>query len=206
MKNYYFESIPITSERQAIVLASPSSWEIINELRHEGVKGLTVEELSDKLDIPKSTIYHVLKELRAAGFVETRRSLKKIGRPSKEMEEEEKRTGKQKKIYVENIPWGMWSFDHDFDRFATEYLDGIIDESNIFEHYIQLIDEIVENMKEDSYLKQFLPSDQICYICKKNHQAEEFVRALVSLISDRIMENHEFMMHVNEKHKMIVHS
>jgi len=203
MKNYYFESIPVSQEEHAMVLASPSTWEIIGKLRESGVHGQTVEELETGLDIPKSTVYHILKALRTAGFVETKRSIKKIGRPSRERDEEEKRTGKQKKIYIEKIPWGSYSFDMNFDRFAVEHLDWIIDESDIFQHYIKLVEKIILTMKKDG--KDFLPSDELCSVCNRNHEAEEFIMALIFLISDRVLKNHDFLVNLRDKHNLNIH-
>ena len=87
MGNEYLVSIPITVENEARVLGSPSAWEILDELRYAGLEGLYTEEISKELDIPKSTVYGVLNRLDAIGFVETRRLTKRLGRPSKDVEE-----------------------------------------------------------------------------------------------------------------------
>ena len=63
-------------------------------MRDEGVYGSTANEISFRLDLPLSTVYDTLSKLQAAGFVATRRYRKGVGRPSKEEEEEEKRTDK----------------------------------------------------------------------------------------------------------------
>jgi len=127
-----------------------------------------------------------------------------VGRPTRERDEEEKRTGKQKRIYIENIPWGSYSFDINFDRFAVEYLDLIIDESDIFQYYTKLVDRIILTMKKDGG-KDFLPSDDVCSVCNKNHEAEEFIMALIFLISDRVLRNHDFLVNLRDRHNLNIH-
>jgi DNA-binding transcriptional ArsR family regulator len=105
----YFETIPIVDKRQAKVLGSGSGWEVLELLRESGIEGSTADEISDRLDLPKSTVYNILSDLSAARYVDSRRYKKGVGRPNKENIEEEKRTGKQKRIYVESISCSLRS-------------------------------------------------------------------------------------------------
>jgi predicted ArsR family transcriptional regulator len=109
MVNCYFETIPIVDKRQAKVLGSGSGWEVLELLRESGIEGSTADEISDRLDLPKSTVYNILSDLSAARYVDSRRYKKGVGRPNKENIEEEKRTGKQKRIYVESISCSLRS-------------------------------------------------------------------------------------------------
>lgn len=195
----YFETIGISSEREANVLSSSTGWDILSVLRHAGIDGHTAEELEGILDIPRSTVYNVLKELMAAGFVESRRYRKHIGRPSNN-DEEELRTGKQKKIYIENINWGNFTFHHEFDRYLVESIDKIIDQSELSKYFLETIDKILEKMKKTTKGKQFLPSEGICPGCHYNHEAKEFLTALIMTIADRIRKDENFINKFQDKY------
>jgi len=189
MVNTYFESIPVREEREAKILGSDSGWSILNLLRDSGSDGCTAEEISSGLDLPISTVYNVLNSLRAVGFVHTKRISKQIGRPSKDSIEEEMRTGKQKRIYIEKVPWGNFSFTRDFDRLLVEEIDKLIDKSDIIEACAAVVDQIISKMKNNSNYKDFLPSTEDCPHCHYSHEAREYAFALVQAVSDRVMKS-----------------
>ena len=206
MVNTYFETIPVREERQAKVLGSGSGWDILELLRDEGVYGSTADEISYRLDLPISTVYDTLSKLRAAGFVATRRYRKGVGRPSKEEEDEEERTNKQKKIFMEHISWGDSSFHNDFDRFLVEEIDKIIYDSDIDEQCSILINSIISKMKRTSAGKDFLPSTKDCPHCHYSREAYELASSLVRAIADRLIKS-EKVSDVFEKHgyNIIIH-
>jgi DNA-binding transcriptional ArsR family regulator len=203
MVNTYFETIAIREEREAKILGSGSGWEILGLLRDNGMYGCTAEELSEELDLPLSTVYDTLNKLRAVGFIETRRFQKRIGAPDKDAIEEERRTGKQKKIYIECIHWGSSSFNIDFDRFLVEDIDKIIYNSDIDEQCSIIIDKIISRMKTTPDGKKFLPSTVDCPRCHFSHEAREYARALIFAIEDRIRKS-EKIWKVFEKHGYII--
>ena len=129
------------------------------------MEGYTADEISDILDLPKSTVYNILSDLRSAGYVESRRPNRHVGRPSKKDEEEETRTGKQKRIYVERILWGTYNFTGDFERYLVKEIDDIIDRSHIEEHFCVLADKIISTMEKKSDGKKFLPPKQSLHLC-----------------------------------------
>jgi DNA-binding transcriptional ArsR family regulator len=178
---------PIRDDTQAKVLGSGSGWEILQLLRERGIDGCTADEISHLLDLPISTVYDTLSKLQAAGFVVTRRYQKGIGRPSKEEEEEENRTNKQRKIYMEDIRWGGSFFYNDFNRFIVEEIDKIIDESDIDEQMSTLINNIISRMKKTSAGKDFLPSTEECPHCHYSREAFEFASSLIQAIANRII-------------------
>jgi DNA-binding transcriptional ArsR family regulator len=191
MVNCYFETIPIVDKRQAKVLGSGSGWEVLELLRESGVEGSTADEISERLDLPKSTVYNILSDLSAAHYIDSRRYKKRIGRPNKEAEEEENRTGKQKRIYMESISWGDSSFTLDFDRFLVEEVDKIIYDSDIDKVFSVLVDKIILKMKSKSETRVFLPSSEDCPHCHHSHEAREFASALIEAIADRIRKSEE---------------
>ena len=120
----YLLTFPVSDEQEARSLGSASAWEILEKLRDVGLDGLTAEQISKRLDLSKSTVYNVLSKLQAAGWVESRRSPKKIGRPNAKRKADVARTGRMRRIYVENIPWGTVEFD---DKFV-DTLDKVLEE------------------------------------------------------------------------------
>ena len=168
-------------------------------MRDKGSYGSTADEISDRLDLPISTVYDTLSKLRAAGFVATRRYRKGVGRPSNEDEEEEERTNKQKKIYMEHIDWGEYYFHADFDRFLSEEIDKIIYDSDIDEQCSILINSMLSRMRKTSTGKDLLPSTEDCPHCHYSREAYELASSLVRAIADRIMKS-EKLSDVFEKH------
>lgn len=195
----YFESIPVREEREAKILGSDSGWSILNLLRESGSEGCTADEISSTLDLPISTVYNVLNSLRAVGFIHTKRIPKQLGRPSNDSIEQEMRTGKQKRIYIEKVPWGNFTFTRDFDRLLVEEIDKLIDKSDVSEVCSSVIDQIISKMKNNSSYRAFLPSAEDCPHCHYSHEAREYAFALVQAVSDRIMKS-ELLQAVLEKH------
>jgi DNA-binding MarR family transcriptional regulator len=195
----YLVSISITEENEARVLGSPSAWEILDELRGAGLKGRTAEEISKELGIPISTVYGVLNRLDAIGYLETRRLAKRLGRPSKDVEENEKRTGKKKRIYVEHVQWGGISLDDDFADFFDKTLQKLVDKSKIAEFYSELVDKMITTMENNSDGRDLLPSMERCPVCKSNHEATEYVWALVLAICAKIFRSDE-LVNICKKH------
>ncbi len=154
----YLECIPITNGNEARILGSSSSWEILELIRDKGTYGATAEEIAKYLEIPLSIVYNILKGLRDAGFIEARRFSKKLGKPSMAMQEEEKRTGKQKRIYVERIGWGDFSqMTSEFRTYFTDELEDIVYDDGIIGNYCDLLDKIIMKMKENGDGKDLLP-------------------------------------------------
>jgi predicted ArsR family transcriptional regulator len=189
----------VREEREAKILGSDSGWSILNLLRESGSEGCTADEISSTLDLPISTVYNVLNSLRAVGFIHTKRIPKQLGRPSNDSIEQEMRTGKQKRIYIEKVPWGNFTFTRDFDRLLVEEIDKLIDKSDVSEVCSSVIDQIISKMKNDSSYREFLPSAEDCPHCHYSHEAREYAFALVQAVSDRIMKS-ELLQAVLEKH------
>ncbi len=56
-------AILMPDKRQAKVLGSGSGWEVLELLKESGVEGSTADEISERLDLPKSTVYNILSDL-----------------------------------------------------------------------------------------------------------------------------------------------
>ncbi|MGI0048976.1 MAG: helix-turn-helix domain-containing protein, partial [Nitrososphaera sp.] len=172
-------------------LGSLSGWEVLEELREAGIDGMMVNEIADKLDLPTSTVYNVLRHLGAAGLVKVKRYKKKIGAPDKTRRQDELRTGKKKRIYLEDINWGATSFDDDFGDFVDKNLIDIINKSDIAKQCTFLIDKLIVAMKADPDGKEMLPDKKICPNCDRDHEAVELMWAFLLAISQSVLSSEE---------------
>ena len=82
----------------------------------------------------------------------------------------------------------------------VESIDNIIDQSEVSEHFLETIDKIIEKMKKTAKGKQFLPSEGICPGCHYNHEAKEFLTALIMTIADRVGKNENFINKFQDKY------
>lgn len=187
----YFGSIPIYEEREAKILGSSSVWAILHLLRSHGSEGCTAEEISSILDLPISTVYNTLSNMRAVGYVHTKRISRRVGRPNRASRDQGTRITNQKRIYVDGVAWGSFAFTSEFGNFLNEEIDDLIDKSDIKKECALVIDKIITNMKNKPNCTDFLPTGDECPICHSLHDAHEFIMALVSSIGQHILQSNE---------------
>ena len=182
MVNQYLVSLPVKTWEEARDLGSETNWIIMNTLRKAGLEGLTIEEISHKTRIPKSTVYSVMRSLSRARLVASRRAReKKWGAPTREdmryLKKVKQSRGKRARIYFENMPWGNIKFDKEF----YEKVQPLIREysGKLWEQWFGVLKEMVERFRTDENLKKFFPTEKrVCEYCGWNHEAADFVRAL----------------------------
>jgi predicted transcriptional regulator len=189
MGQVYLLTFPVSDKQEARNLGSSSAWEVLEELRDVGLDGLTVEEISKKLELPKSTVYGVLSKLQAAGWVEPRRSLRKLGRPNAKRKEETTRTGRMKQIYVEKIPWGDIEFDDEFKDVLGPAITRVFEKHETVELFVDAIDRILANLALGEKSRKFLPSRELCPKCKTSHEAYEFLQAICIGLTSVLLSN-----------------
>ncbi len=191
MGQVYLSTFPVSDKQDARNLGSSSAWEVLEELRKVGLDGLTVEEISKRLELPSSTVYSVLSKLQAADWVEARRSRKKIGRPNAKRQAEAIRTGRMRQIYVENVPWGEIEFDDEFEEILDPVVREVLVKHEVVGNFADALDKILANLARREDGKQLLPSSELCSKCKTTHEAYEFLWAL-SISLARTLLSEEF--------------
>lgn len=201
MAQVYFQSIPVSEKQDARTLGSGNAWEVLEELREVGIDGLTVEEISKKVDLPKSTVYAILSKLQAAGYVEARRPRKSIGRPDEEAKREIVRTGKTKQIYVEKIPWPGFELEGDFSDSIMPVIEKVLKDHQLPSLFLDATDKILSALGENEESRKFLPSEEECPKCKESHEAIEFVSALGTAIMAHLISNKK-MEPIYKKYKL----
>ena len=188
--NKYFGSIPVSSWQDAKVLGSETNWKILETLRDVGIEGLSTEEISEKTDVPISSIYSILSKLEAADYVESSKRRLHWGRPSKEAKK--RFGGKPTRVYIEEVPWGQSEFDEDF----AQSLDGVLrelkrDVDELGEKWLSILDKIASAYQTDD-LKKFFPQDAIHEKCGVSHEGQEFLDAISFCLLLRILDGENF--------------
>lgn len=180
--NRYLTSIPIEERPEASLLASEVCWDIIDVLRDSGFRGMSAEEIRDRLKIkryPKSTIYAALSQLERSKWITGSRPIFPWGRPPREIEarsgRDKAKGGRPRKLYRIHI---LWEFDMD-DDFA-ESLDPLVEKHTrqLKENWFRAIRSIVEEYETKENLQKFYPRDIVCPDCGISHEAIEFLRAI----------------------------
>jgi hypothetical protein len=180
----YLTHIPVRSYLEADILSKESTWNILGFVRKAGAGGAAADEIAMGLGLPKSVVYSTLKELRRLEFISI-------------LPREKKRTRERKKRYLcERTTWGKYRIDSAFMG-VIEY-EGVTKRlterlrAPILEAFSELFDEFGSR----SRLRPYLPSARearICPICRRNHEATEFVYALIlAAVDPFITESREF--------------
>jgi len=189
--NKYFVTIPVGSWEKAQLLGSETNWKVLETLRDAGLGGLTTEEISKKVDVPRSTIYGILKELQAADWVESGERRRQWGRPSKEVKQ--RFGGKPARVYIVEMLWGN-QFDEEFTNSYQLLLDRLEDETDeLKKKFLSLLDKIVSAFETSEDLKEFFPKDgKMHEKCGWSHEAQEFLYATSFALLERILSDKDF--------------
>lgn len=186
--NRYFITIPVSGWQIAQILGSETNWDILETLRDAGIEGLTAEQISEKTQTPKSTVYNVLSKLQAADWVDSGKKRKGWGRPKKE--NQQRVGGKPSKFYIQTVDWGNTQFDEDF----IDSLDPLLEQykDKLKRPWLEVLGEIVTKYKTDDELKDFFPKDPIHEKCGTSHEAIEFLLATSLALLGKILEDDDF--------------
>lgn len=174
--NKYFVTIPVSNWQSAELLGSETNWKILEVLRDVGINGLSAKEISEKIRVPKSSVYSILSKLAAANWVESTMRRPHWGRPSKKAKP--RLRGKPTKIFIQNVPWGYSQFDEEF----IDSLDPILKDlkknvDELREKWLSTLEKIVSAYQTDD-LKKYFPQDAIHEECGHSHEGYEFLDAI----------------------------
>lgn len=188
--NRYFVTIPVSKWQIAKLLGSETNWKILEVLRDVGQQGLSVEEISEKIKVPISSVYSILSKLAAADLVESTMRRPSWGRPSRGTTQ--RFGGKPTRVFIQSAPWGNNQFDEEFIKSLDPVLEGM--EKNVIEleeKWLSVLDKIVSTYQND-YLKKFFPQDAIHEACGRSHEGDEFLYAISLALLSKMMESRQF--------------
>ncbi len=178
----YLTHFPVQSHLEADILSKESTWNVLRYIRRVGAGGVSADEVSTELDIPRSVVYSTLKELRRLEYIFTK-------------PREKGKTKERKKRYVcERATWGKYGIDREF--LSAIELEGIIKKitREIKEDLLLAMKDAFDVFTRKTELRAFLPTpneENICRRCGRSHEAMEFVYALVLRAIDTFITDSE---------------
>jgi predicted ArsR family transcriptional regulator len=174
--NKYFVTIPLFDLQMAKLLASETNWKILEALRDVGIYGLSAEEISDKIGIPRQSLYGILSKLEASGWVRSTVKRLSLGRPSNKAKQ--RFSGKPTRIYIETIPWGLTPLDDEFEASLEPVLKDMknsVDE--LKEKWLSILEKIVSTY-QTANLNKFFPQDLTLDENGQSREGLEFLDAI----------------------------
>lgn len=204
--NRYIIGYYCREEGSLQTLNKASNREIIRALRKEYPKALTAQQIAEKTNRPENTVYAQLNELYDAGFIEILDKERKRGRPSAH-----ENHSRADKYVIENLPRNLWlrtPIDYEPAAGVVDYPDGfldayheVVDDKEIEELLIPIVGFLskvygrtVEGKKP--IVKKWAPGvddNQLCLKCGMNHEARDFLQAVLLHSLDHIYDNSKFI-------------
>jgi predicted ArsR family transcriptional regulator len=188
--NKYFVAIPVSNWQIAKLLGSETNWKILEVLRDVGIGGLSAEEISKKIRVPKSSVYSILSKLAAANWVESTMKRQHWGRPSKEAKQ--RFGGKPTRVFIENVPWGCNEFEEEFIKSLDPILEDMeknVDE--LREKWLSILEKIVSAYQTED-VEKFFPQDAVHEECGYSHEGTEFLTAISFNLLWKMLEGKDF--------------
>jgi hypothetical protein len=176
----YLGHFPIGSPREAQAFSRPKVWDIYEYVRRAGGRGVSADEISESLDVPRTDTYNALKALAHLGYL----FISPRDRRSR---------GERKRRYVcEKIPWSKYLIekevvsslaDSDAVRSQVENLKGFL-----FNGLLQVYDAMAKDHKD---LLPLPSQERFCPKCGTSHEALEFFHAIVIGLLSAAMDDTE---------------
>lgn len=183
MANEYYEHIVVGSAQEASIFANEYTWTILEVLRKAGPKGLTAEEVHNKVEkaigtsVSRSKVYSLLKRLY-------------------EQEWTHKYYDNKAQAWRNTISlaWGGAYLSDDFyDAVISKtekYLNKVL-----FPMFFDFVNKAKEELAKDLSTKKWLPQvgeDAHCKKCGISHEADEFFSALMYVACSEFLESDKF--------------
>lgn len=188
----YLTHIPVRSHLEADILSRESTWNILSCVKNAGAAGVSAEEVVKELNLPSTTVYTTLKELTRQEFV--------LVLPKERKKDPKER---RKRYLCEKPTWGKYRIDPVFmNAISYESINRVLAEK-LKEPILEVFSSLFEEFKTKGKLKSLLPvseESRICPMCKRNHEATEFVFAIILAALDSFLtESPEFTKLLIEK-------
>ena len=188
--NKYFVTRTVSSSQDAKLLGSETNWKILETLRDAGVDGMSAEEISERMEVPVSSIYSILNKLEAANMVESSMRRLRWGRPKKEVNQ--RLRGKPTKVFIERIGWDLGECDEDFTESLDDVLEAMRKETDKLEgKWLSILEKIVMAYQTNDP-KGLFPKGAIHDGCGWSHEGLEFLYAISSELLRKILEDEKF--------------
>jgi len=224
----YFNGYYCRDDLHLQILNKDSNRKILETLIESYPEGLTVEELAKKTKLPIKTIYAQKKELYREYYInhlekEKEDNYVRRGRPPSTKATEEA-LRKRVKIVIEEtngiydpyngtkpipLPPGNVVYSEGF----TDLWNKIVEkeeEDELCENLLKFIQRLFYRTNEIEYIKEneriikkWLPEKTIefcCTQCGLNHEARDFIRAILLRLIDKLEKNSKFIDFLKDNH------
>jgi hypothetical protein len=221
MKNY-FNGYYCRDDLHLQILNKDSNRKILEALRESYPEGLTVEELAKKTKLPIKTIYAQKAELYREYYINHLENEKgednyaRRGRPPSTQQKEEA-LRKRVRIVIEEtngihdpfngtkpipLPPGNVVYSEGFTDLWNKIVEK--DEEDLLcDTFLKFIQRLFYRTREPEYLKKnegiikkWIPEKTIefcCTQCGVNHEARDFIRAILLHLIDKLEKNSKFI-------------
>ena len=221
MKNY-ISGFYCRDDLHLQIMNKDSNRRILEALREAYPDGLTVEELAKKTRLPIKTIYaqkaELYREYYINHLVEQEEEYKHLrGRPSAASRSSEEARRKRVRIVIEDasgyhdpyegkkptpLPPGNVKFSDGFTK-AWDSIVGNEQEEILCNELLRFIqrvfdrlDELTSESKNGKIVKNWMPDrtvELLCTQCGLNHEARDFIRAVLLHLIDKLEKNDKFI-------------
>jgi hypothetical protein len=180
----------VLSDRALDVLGNPANMVILDALTKKHPFGMTASELQDITKEPLSSIYSRLKELKRELFrVETAGKRGSGVKPSS-VYTAESSSRILRPIFPYQLAPGNIEYSSDFKN-AWNSIVKSEDESNLLKEILQFVEKTMRIVRESddekvSNIAPHLNEESCCPNCGINHEAKDFIRALIMHLIDRL--------------------
>lgn len=188
--NSYFTHMGIDSPAEASILANEYAWSIIEIVQLTGSRGITAEEVQSKIEekegikISRSKTYALLRRLYEMQFLHKHYD-----------------TYKNAQVYTQSGVVGQIDLDPEFLVDVEDKMEIVITKK-LFPAFQEYVEKTIEELDSDEATRHWLPYTgkySLCERCHINHEAEEFVDALISSASFLFLRSNGFVKFAKNK-------
>lgn len=207
----YTPFISVIDKEDARIIGKEGLFEVLMAVYESGSRGITAKKTAEELNISVQSVYNHLESLVHLGALKARTASelrRKTAHPGRPKGSKVGRGKKMGKVFYEacnadiNILIGEPVFDEDFketfDEIATPK-----DARKVLREFSKATTGVLEYFlpKLEKHKEKVWPTDKNCPFCEVNHDAREFVRAIVLRVAMGYLEKSERYESLMLKHK-----
>jgi len=207
----YMPFISVTDKDDARIIGKEGLFEVLMEVYESGSRGTTAKKIAEELNISVQSVYNHLETLVHLGALEARTAReisKKTAHPGRPKGSKVGRGKKMGKVFYEACDADMKVLIGEpvFDDKFKETFDKIAvpkDAREVLREFSKAATGVLEYFlpKLEKHTEKVWPQDKICPFCEVNHDAREFVRAILLRVAMGYLEEAERYEALMLKHK-----
>ncbi|PWU81162.1 MAG: hypothetical protein DLM72_08415 [Candidatus Nitrosopolaris wilkensis] len=203
----YFEGYYYKDDSSVAGIKTENSREVLQTVFRSYPRGITAEEISNQTGIRPDTVRGSLKTLENAGFIKRSKYKAGRGRPGKATDNPNE--SRSFSFHIENRNFALneedaYQYAPGYTKYNADFLyawNVLVDEHQQNEIYQLLINLLSRSMTKisasnDPVLGYVIPRSEshrdgetmsmICKFCGVNHEARDFIRAILLQLLDRL--------------------